>query len=210
MQKNKAVFSLSVVLALLVIAGMQTLSAMDILQSFQQASPKAEKTTDEALLGRKILVVYYPRSGHTREAAQEIQAQTGGDLLEIETLAPYPVEYSAVVQQAKEEIEGGYRPALKATHKNIAVYDVIFVGSSIWWGTIAPPVASFLAANDLSGKTVVPFVTHAGSGLAQSTEAVKKACPNAQVLNGLAIEGSTANEAKGKIAKWLSELQVSE
>ncbi len=207
MKKNKTVFSVVILLLLLAITGMQTLSAMDIMQSFQQAN---SKKTDERIQGRKILVIYYSRSGHTREVAKKIQAQTGGDLLEIETAAPYPREYADVVQQAKQEIEGDYKPELKTKVENIASYDVVFIGSPIWWGTIAPPVASFLAKNDLAGKTVVPFVTHAGSGLAQSVGDIKKLAPAAKVLDGLAIEGSKVNEANEKIASWLSRLQVSE
>ena len=207
MKKNKTVFSVAILLLLMAITGMQTLSAMDIMQSFQQAN---SKTTDEGIQGRKTLIIYYSRSGHTREAAKKIQAQTGGDLLEIETAAPYPREYADVVQQAKQEIEGDYKPELKTKVENIASYDVVFIGSPIWWGTIAPPVASFLAKNDLAGKTVVPFVTHAGSGLAQSVGDIKKLAPAAKVLDGLAIEGSKVNEANEKIASWLSRLQVSE
>ena len=207
MKKNKTVFSVAILLLLLAITGMQTLSAMDIMQSFQQAN---SKTTDEGIQGRKTLIIYYSRSGHTREAAKKIQAQTGGDLLEIETAKPYPREYADVVQQAKQEIEADYKPELKSKVENIASYDVVFIGSPIWWGAIAPPVASFLAKNDLAGKTVVPFVTHARSGLAQSVGDIKKLAPAAKVLDGLAIEGSKVNEANEKLTSWLSRLQVSE
>lgn len=189
MKKNKVAFSLTVVLVLLVMAGMQTLSAMDMIQSFRQASPTTEKMPDETIRGRKVLVVYYSRSGQTREIAKQIQAQTGGDLL---------------------EIEANYKPDLKTKAENIASYDMIFVGSPIWWGTIAPPVVSFLVGNDFSGKTIVPFVTHASSGVAQSVEDIKKLCPQAQVLNGLAIEGSKAKAANEEIAQWLSRLQTIE
>lgn len=207
MKKNKTAFWIGILLLLLAITGMQTLSAMDIMQSFQQASNNA---LSEKIQGRNVLVVYYSRSGHTREAAKKIQAHTGGDLLEIETAAPYPREYAAVVQQAKQEIETDYRPELKTKVENIASYDVIFIGSPIWWGTIAPPVTSFLAENDVTGKTVAPFVTHAGSGLAQSVGDIKKLAPAANVLDALAIEGSKVDEANEKIAAWLSQLQISE
>lgn len=210
MKKNKVAFSLTVVLVLLVIAGMQTLSAMDLIQSFQQADQRTERMSKEPLRSRSVLVVYYSHSGHIPEAAQEIQAQTGGDLLELETLEPYPEEYNARSQQSKQKLTNAERPALKTTCLNVAAYDVIFVGSPFWQGATAPPVASFLAANDLAGKLVAPFVAHAGSGLVQSTESLQKLTPSAQVLSGLALEEPTANETKEKIAEWLSQLQVVE
>ena len=73
-------------------------------------------------------------------------------MLEIETVEPYPQDYAAVVQQSKQEIEANYKPDLKTKAENIASYDMIFVGSPIWWGTIAPPVVSFLVGNDFFGK----------------------------------------------------------
>ena len=67
---------------------------------------------------------------------------------------PYPNSYNAVVDQAKKEIQAGYKPALQSTLDRIESYDTIFVGSPNWWSTIAPPVATFLSEYDLSGKTI--------------------------------------------------------
>jgi hypothetical protein len=81
-------------------------------------------------------------------------------------VSPYPTNYGAVVAQAKQELKADIRPALKSAGSNIASYDVIFVGSPNWWSTIAPPVMTLLSSLDFSGKTVVPFITHEGSGVA--------------------------------------------
>jgi len=105
-------------------------------------------------------VVYFSRSGNTREIANQIHERVGGDIFEIQPEEPYPSNYDAVVKQAKQELESGYKPKLKAKIENIESYDVIFVGSPIWWGTIPAPVVTFLSEYDLSGKTIVPFCTH--------------------------------------------------
>ena len=116
---------------------------------------------------KKVLVAYFSHSGNTREVARQIGEATGGDLFEIVPATPYPAEYQAVVDQGKKEIAAGVRPALKNPVGDLSQYDVIFVGSPCWWATIAPPVATFLTSCDFAGKTVIPFMTHEGSGMGQ-------------------------------------------
>ena len=114
----------------------------------------------------KVLVAYYSWGGNTKYAAAQIQKATGGTLFEIKPARPYPAEYRECTVQAKKEIQEGFRPELASRVEDIGKYDVIFIGSPNWWSTIAPPVAAFLASYDLSGKTVIPFVTHGGGGMA--------------------------------------------
>ena len=116
----------------------------------------------------KILVAYYSYSGNTQEVARAIHDQVGGDLFEIKAEQTYPDSYQAMTRLAKQEIESGDRPKLSTTVDSIAQYDIVFLGSPDWWGTITPQVSSFLASYDLSGKRVIPFIT-AGSGAAQRT-----------------------------------------
>ena len=105
---------------------------------------------------KKILIAYYSWGGNTRTMAESIQKAVGGDLFEIRPATPYPTGYQACVDQAKKEINEGFMPALAAMPEKLAAYDVVFVGSPNWWGTIAPPVRRFLTDSDLKGKTVVP------------------------------------------------------
>ncbi len=153
----------------------------------------------------KILVAYYSWSGHTKMAAERIQEATGGTLYEIKPVDPYSTAYRACTEQAKKEIEAGFRPQLQGA-VDFGAYDVVFVGSPNWWSTIAPPVASFLAGGDLSGKTVVPFVTHGGGGMAGCERAVREACPKANVLPGRAFPGGNIRNLGEEIARWAREI----
>lgn len=158
--------------------------------------------------GKKILVAYFSRSGNTRAVAGQIAKATGADIFEIQPATAYPEEDQATVSQAKKEINSGLKPALKAKVENMASYDVIFIGSPCWWSTVAPPVASFLAAYDLSGKTIVPFMTHEGSRMGHSEADIKKLCPQSAILKGLPVRGSTAGNAQGEVHKWLREMNM--
>ena len=152
---------------------------------------------------RNILVVYYSHSGNTQKIATLIQEKTGGTLCEIQPEVPYPSSYNAVVEQAKKEIQAGFRPALKTKIEHIESYDTIFVGSPNWWSTISPPIASFLEGYGLSGKTVVPFCTHGGGGAGRIESDIAKLCPQSTVTPALVIYGSGGGNAEAQVSAWL-------
>jgi flavodoxin len=154
-----------------------------------------------------ILVVYYSRSGNTRKIANLIQQEVGGTIHEIRPQDPYPSSYDAVVDQAKIEIQMGYRPALQSILDHIESYDTVFVGSPNWWNTIAPPVATFLSEYDLSGKIVVPFCTHGGGGLGQIGRDIARLCPQSTVLSSFEIYGSGRGNAQAKVSAWLRNIK---
>jgi flavodoxin len=156
---------------------------------------------------KKILVTCFSHTGNTREIAHQIQAETGGDFFEIVPVTPYPTDYNTVVEQAKRELNANYRPPLKATVADMAAYAVIFVGSPNWWSTVAPPVMTFLSSYDLSGKTIVPFITHEGSRLGKSVLEVKGLCPGATVLEGRSFTGHEVKKARNDVRQWLHQLE---
>lgn len=169
--------------------------------AFFTASTAAAATSG----GEKVLTVYYSRTGNTRALAEAIRSGAGGDILELETVEAYPEDYRATTDQAKKELAENYFPPLKNGEIDIAQYDVIFVGSPSWWGTFAPAIRGFLAQHDFSGKKIVPFITHGGSGLGNSIADLKTLSPGATVLEGLAIRGNRVNSAQGEVTKWLKD-----
>lgn len=155
----------------------------------------------------KVLVVYFSHSGNTKTIASMIQKQTGADILELETDEVYPEEYHQLTELAKKQITEGYRPALKNKPASIDDYQVIFVGSPCWWSTIAPPVGTFLTQYDFSGKTVIPFMTHGGSGFGHSIEDIQKLVPNARIGQGKAFWGARADGAEHDVTNWIEGLK---
>lgn len=129
----------------------------------------------------KILIAYYSYSGNTKEVAEAIQKEIGGDLFEIKAEGTYPDEYRPMTEQAKKEIDAGFRPKLTTSVADMAQYDIVFIGSPNWWGTITPQVSSFLESYDLSGKTVIPFVTHGGGGQQNTIADLTAQCKGCKV-----------------------------
>lgn len=162
----------------------------------------------EAPRESRVLVVYYSHSGNTRAVAETIGRLTGGDLFEIEPLEAYPSDYRTLTEQAKKEIAAGHRPAIAPGPEEIDRYDIVAVGSPCWWGTVAPPVATFLAARGLAGRTVVPFMTHGGSGLGRSEADIRRLCPQATVAEGLAVRGTSADSCEAAVQQWLQRLGI--
>jgi flavodoxin len=157
-------------------------------------------------MAEPILIACFSRSGNTRKIANLIQQEVGGTLHEIQVAVPYPASYNAVVEQAKKEIQAGYKPALQSALDHIESYNTIFVGSPNWWSTIAPPVATFLSEYDMSGKTIVPFCTHGGGGLERIGQDIAKLCPQSTVLSSFEIYGSGAGNAQAEVSAWLRKV----
>lgn len=169
----------------------------------------------------KILIVYVSRTKNTKALAQMIQQYTGGKLMELELVNPYPENYKATVEQVARENETGFLPPLKTKIDSLQKYDVVFVGFPTWGMQLPPPMRSFLKKYDLVGKTVVPFNTNGGYGIGRSFEQVKQLCPNSTVAEGYSIkggverdgiifvmEGEKEKQARIEVQKWLQKINM--
>jgi len=142
--------------------------------------------------------------------ATRIHESIGGDIFEIVAVDPYPTNYDACVKQAKQELAEDYRPELETRVENMESYNVVFIGSPNWWGTIPRPVATFLSAYDFSRKTIVPFCTHEGSRLGRIVADITTLCPESTILNGLAIRGTDVKKAQNEVSAWLRKIGMLE
>ncbi len=180
---------------------------------------QAESSAENA---KKVLVAFFSRAGenygvgvvekgNTQIIADLIAEKLDADTFEIARVTPYPEGYRDCTDEAQAEKSANARPALTATVDNFDEYDVIFLGYPIWWGDMPMPVYTFLESYDFSGKIVIPFCTHAGSGLAGTVQTLKD-LTNATVLDGLAIAGTTAQnapeQAEQGVSEWLETLSV--
>ena len=151
----------------------------------------------------KTLIVYFSWSGHTRTVASYIKEFTGADMVEIEVQEPYSSVYNEVTARARHELDNDIRPALKTKVENMDEYDILIVGTPIWGSHLSTPVKSFLASYDLTGKKILPFCTHGGSGTAQSVNDIRDVCPKAEILQSLAVYGSQAENSQDEVKRWL-------
>lgn len=160
---------------------------------------------------RKVLIAYYSRTGTTREFASQIQKSVGGDLFELQTTHSYPKEYRATTNQAKREQEANFRPQLTADVPNVESYERVFIGYPNWWGTLPMAFFSFLESHRFAGKTIIPFCTHEGSDLGRGVNDIRSLCPNATILEGLALRGGgvdhvRSESARREVALWLEKI----
>jgi len=157
-----------------------------------------------------ILVAYFSHSGNTQKIAELIHDQVGGDIFEIKTVTPYSSNYNTVLDEAQKEKNDKSRPELSAHVDDMAGYDTIILGYPNWWGDMPMAVYSFLDEYDLSGKTVIPFCTHGGSGFSGTVSSIKNTEPDAVVLDGLAIRDSNVGNAQDNVTEWLRDLGILE
>lgn len=117
-----------------------------------------------------------------------------------------------MLQAAQDEIDTDARPELEGIVENMADYDVIFIGYPIWHGRMPQAIHTFLESYDLTGKTVIPFNTHEGSGQSGTQQVITDALPGCTVLQGLVVRGKTAQEEPEKtrelVEPWLEEMNM--
>lgn len=156
----------------------------------------------------KTLIVYFSWGGNTKTVANHIHDLIGGDIVEVETVIPYPDTYEEVTQIAPGELASDYRPELKTKVDNMDEYDTLIVGTPIWGGHLTPAMKSFLASYNLSGKAIAPFCTHGGSGTAQSVNDIHSVYPNSTILGSLAVYGSRAESSRTDVERWLKQIEI--
>ena len=188
----------------------------------QENKETADQTTEEVNMDGKNLVVYfshtgenynvgYIEEGNTAIIADMIADATGADKFEIVPEKDYPVDYNECIEIAQQEKRANARPAVKG---DIAIedYDVIFLGYPNWWGEVPMCVYTFIEKHDWNSKTVIPFITHEGSGMGGTDSKIAKATTGSNTLvgKGLAVQGKVAQgnrtSAKKTVDNWLTGL----
>lgn len=144
--------------------------------------------------------------GNTKIVADYITELTGAAQYEIVTHKYDGMAYNPLIQLAKEEANKGELPPYEGSAPDLSGYDTVFIGGPVWWGTYPQVMFTLFKDINLDGKTVYPFTTHEGSGLANCVSDVKKAFPKANVQKGFSIYGHEVRTEKAKVEKWIKGL----
>ncbi len=189
-------------------------------QKETQTTATISDSTNEDGGSKKALVAYFSRAGenygvgviekgNTEIVSEIIADEVGADIFRIQTVNAYPESYEECTKVARQERDSGTRPELASAVANFDGYDVIYLGYPIWYGDMPMAVYTFLESYNFTGKTIVPFCTHAGSGLADTVNSIRSVCGGATVLSGLAIVGTTAqNDTDGvraSVNAWIKK-----
>ena len=181
------------------------------------------KTEDNTKSSKRILIAYFSRAdenynvgtvevGNTEIMAGFIKDYLGdkADTFKIDPVKPYPADYKECTEVATEEKNSNARPEFKnADSIDMDNYDTIFIGYPIWWGDVPMIINTFLEKYDFSGKTIIPFNTHEGSGNSGTFSDIKNKMKSSNVnTNGLAIQGKTARQesSRSTVENWLKGL----
>jgi flavodoxin len=201
-----------------------------ILTAAKTMIPRAEASTINRE-GKKILVVYFsvPETtkpsnmteeeanstvvingevlGNTQYVAYLIQKNTGADIFRIEPKTPYPTNHKALIDLAKAEQNSKARPELAAKVTKLEQYNVVFLGYPTWWADMPMILYSFLESHNLSGKTIIPFNTHGGSGFSNTINIIATLQPKANVIrNGFTVSRDTVQNCADDVAAWVKKL----
>ena len=165
----------------------------------------------------KLIVIFFSHAGdnysvgnievgNTKIVADYISEIAGADQFEIVTHKYDGMAYTPLINLAKEEANNGELPPYEGDAPDLSQYDTVFIGGPVWWGTYPQVMFTLFRDINLDGKTVIPFTTHEGSGLASCVSDVKKAFPKAKVTGVFSIYGHEVRSGRAKVEKWLKGL----
>ena len=146
-------------------------------------------------------------TGNTKIVADYISEITGANQFEIVTHKYDGMAYTPLIELAKKEAAAGELPPYEGNAPDLSGYDTVFIGGPVWWGTYPQVMFTLFKDINLDGKTVIPFTTHEGSGLASCANDVRKAFPKAKVTGEFSIYGHEVRGGKAKVERWLKGLR---
>lgn len=173
-----------------------TAASLSLAASDTSAGPATDRSGD-------TIVAYYSRTGNTAVVARQIRRARDATLFEITVEQPYPEDYQETVAQARRETEAGYLPPLGGFVADIGRYRTIYLGMPIWGMTAPPVIRSFLRGHDLSGKVVIPFVTHGGYGLGNSMDVLRDHLPGADLRPPFSMQADQERQTLEQVSGWL-------
>lgn len=148
--------------------------------------------------GDKVLVAYFSATGTTKAVAEQIALASGGELMEIAPVQPYTsADLNWNDKKSRSTVEmndENARPAIQKTKENLDGYDVVYVGFPVWWYVAPRIINTFLEAYDFTNKTIIPFATSGGSGIAGCTNALRKTYPNLKIEDGKLLNYTSYEE----------------
>lgn len=147
-------------------------------------------------------------TGNTKAVALQLAKESGADLFEITPVNPYSPQYSICIEEAKRDLMEQRRPKLLYSIDNLKDYRIVLLGYPNYWGTMPVHVMTWLEQSDLSGKMIIPFCTHEGSGMGSSLEDLKRLCPDSDIRNGVPIRGSQAMTCELERSRIMSALSL--
>lgn len=179
----------------------------NILIAYFSVPENTDTSGVDAVAGASIVVREDEKLGNTEYVANLIQQAVGGDLFRIETAVPYPLEHEALVDQAAEEQDQEARPELVSHVENFEQYEIVLLGYPNWWGDLPMPVYSFLEEYDFGAKTIIPFITHGGSGASRTVETISQLQPGALIRdNALVLSRNDVADSAEEVTEWAKGL----
>lgn len=162
---------------------------------------------------KKSIIIYFSRGdenygvgfiskGNTETVAEYIRDIINADVFKVEPKIPYAKDYNTCILEAKTR-QNSHNAKIVEEIPDLSSYEVIYIGSPVYWGDMPEELSTALRGKDFSGKIIRSFVTHEGSGLANIPSQIKNICSGASVLEGLAIYGSSVHSSKDIVNNWL-------
>lgn len=186
-----------------ILNNMKNTSILLVAMAMMTACTQTAKNSETETTAPHAVIVYYSQTGATQQVAETLSDLTSLDAHLLVCKTPYDGDFQQTIARCQQEMADSVLCELEPLSIDVAAYDTIYLGYPVWFGTYAPPVASFLANNDLSGKVVIPFCTFGSGGLNTSVADIRKHAPEAEVLDGYGVRNARVARAAAELEDYL-------
>lgn len=148
----------------------------------------------DAASNNQTLIIYFSQTGTTKDAAKQIQKDTGADIVRLRPAIPYPKGYNNLVRVANQERQNNIHPAIQQNIPNLSQYKTVLIGFPTWWQR--PPMVIHTLFDDYNfqGKTIIPFTTSMSTPMSKSMPTMRQLgnADGASVKNGFRYDNNNA------------------
>lgn len=184
-------------------------SSTNILIAYFSVPEDVSTNGVDAVAGASVVVKDGEKLGNTEYVAKLIKQTIGGDLFRIETTENYPLEHDALVDQAADEQADKLRPELSSHVEDFSKYEYVLLGFPNWWADLPMPVYTFLEEYDFGAKTIIPFITHGGSGASRTVDTISNLQPGALMMgNELVLSRDQVADSEETVVSWAQSLGI--
>ena len=136
-----------------------------------------------------------------------LKKRTNADVYSLRVAELYAPGFGEMMGPAREQKESNEMLAFQEALPDFSQYDVIYLGTPVWWYGAPQSILTALQQADLAGKRIVFFGIHRGSGFAGIPEEILEYQPDAVIVDRYTVECQTSNdETRAEFSAFLDQI----
>ncbi len=107
-------------------------------------------------------VIFYSLNGNTRRLAGLIASAARAEVIELAPVMKQPAERSLEHIWSSTTVTVPEEPVLRSMERDLAPFDLLYIGTPVWAGGAAPPLRTFLKGREFFRRNFALFAGYSG------------------------------------------------